>query len=56
MPPGPGDLMDVVRDAGLVPAQGAEELALRNYVLPCSDPETLLDSESGGADLTPLMR
>jgi hypothetical protein len=34
------ELLDVVRSAGLVPAQGAEDLALRNYVLPCSDPAT----------------
>lgn len=38
-----GRLLDVVRGAGLVPAQGAEELARRNYVLPCSDPATQLD-------------
>lgn len=37
------DLLEVVREAGLVPAQGAEELARRNYVLPCSDPATYLD-------------
>jgi len=36
-------LLDVVREADLVPAQGAEELARRNYVLPCSDPTTQLD-------------
>ncbi len=38
-----GDLLKVVREAGLVPASGAEELALRNYVLPCSDPATQID-------------
>jgi hypothetical protein len=36
-------LLDVVRDAGLVPARGAEELALRNYVLPCSDSGMQID-------------
>ena len=38
-----GDLLDVVREAGLLPAEGAEELALRNYVLPCSDQATQID-------------
>jgi predicted nucleotidyltransferase len=36
-------LLDAVRQADLVPAQGAEDLARRNYVLPCSDPTTQLD-------------
>lgn len=36
-------LLDVVRAAGLVPAQGAEDIARRNYVLPCVDPATQLD-------------
>ena len=38
-----GELLEVVRAAGLVPAQGAEDLALRNYVFPCSDPATGID-------------
>jgi len=38
-----GELLDIVRDVDLVPAQGAQELALRNYVLPCSDPATGID-------------
>ena len=38
-----GELLEIVRDADLVPAQGAQELALRNYVLPCSDPGTGID-------------
>jgi hypothetical protein len=37
------DLLAIVREAGLVPAQGAEDLAVRNYVLPCSDPTTRID-------------
>jgi hypothetical protein len=35
-----GGLLSVVRDAGLVPDEGAQDLALRSYVLPCSDPAT----------------
>lgn len=33
-------LLEVVRDAGLVPTPRAQELALRNYVLPRSDSGT----------------
>jgi hypothetical protein len=32
-----------VREADLEPAEGARELALRNYVLPCSDSTTGID-------------
>jgi len=38
-----GELLEIVREAGLVPAQGAQELALRSYVLPCSDTATGID-------------
>lgn len=38
-----GELLDIVRGADLVPAQGAQELALRSYVLPCSDSVTGID-------------
>ncbi|MDR7427161.1 MAG: DUF6036 family nucleotidyltransferase [Armatimonadota bacterium] len=38
-----GELLEIVRMAGLVPAPGAQELALRNYVLPCSDAATGID-------------
>ncbi|MDR7452820.1 MAG: hypothetical protein QN162_15190 [Armatimonadota bacterium] len=38
-----GDLLEIVHAAGLVPAPGAEEVALRNYVLPCADTATGID-------------
>lgn len=38
-----GELLEIVQDADLLPAEGAQELALRNYVLPCSDPATGID-------------
>lgn len=38
-----GELLEIVRDADLVPAQEAQDLALRNYVLPCADPATGID-------------
>ncbi|MDQ7857622.1 MAG: DUF6036 family nucleotidyltransferase [Armatimonadota bacterium] len=37
------ELLSVVRGLGLMPAVGAEELARRNYVLPCTDPTTQID-------------
>lgn len=38
-----GELLEVVRDANLVPADGAQDLARQSYVFPCSDPATGID-------------
>ena len=38
-----GEVLDMVRDADLVPAEDAQELALTSYVLPCSDSTTGID-------------
>lgn len=37
------ELLEIVRDADLVPAEGAQDLARQSYVLPCSDPATGID-------------